>query len=119
MATQSHVLVAHEPLFYRDALAEVLPGLPPSLRVHLVEPADLDTAVARLRPAMVVCSRLSAAVRAHAAAWVLLYPDGEDRLAVGGVPAPYRLAHPRLADVLAALDAAVAAGGTTPAPDPA
>ena len=116
MEGSPRVLVAHEPTSYREALAAVLPELRPRLRAHLVEPAELEAALGRLRPAVVVCSRLSAAVRAHAAAWVLLYPDGEDRLAVGGVPAPYRLAHPRLADVLAALDAAVAAGGTTPAP---
>jgi hypothetical protein len=110
------VLVAHEPTSYRETLAEILPELRPRLRVRLVEPDDLDATAARLRPAVVVCGRLSAAVRAHAGAWVLLYPDGEDRAAVGGVPEPYRLEHPKLADVLAAIDSAVARGGGRGAP---
>jgi hypothetical protein len=118
MTAPPRVLVAHEPANYREALAAVLPELRPGLRVRLVEPDDLDAAAARLRPAVVVCSRLSAAVRAHAAAWVLLYPDGEDRAAVGGIPEPYRLEHPLLADVLAMIDAAVA-GGAPPAARPA
>ena len=116
-----HVLVAHEPRAYRQALATVLPDLRPRLRVHLVEPANLDAAAAELRPLLVVCGRLTPAVRAHAASWVVLYPGGADWADIGGVLGERRIERPALDDLLAVIDALVAQaaspGGGTEAPD--
>ena len=107
MEPQPHVLLAHDPSAYRGLLAELLPGLRPALRVETAAPEDLDAAVAGLRPLLVVCSRLSAAVQAHARAWVVLYPGGADRAEVGSGGEPGRtVAGPTLADLLAAIDAA-------------
>ena len=99
------VLVANEPRSYRELLARVLPELRPGLLVRALEPAELDEVVAGVPTALVVCSELSAAVRAHAPAWLLLYPGGADRAEVGG----HAILHPGLDDVLAAVDAALEA----------
>jgi hypothetical protein len=81
------VVVGHEPRFYREALAEALRCLRPDLEVVLTEPASLDDAMRRGGASVVVCSRLSPAVLAEALAWVLLYPQGENRavVSVGGL----------------------------------
>ena len=102
------VLIANEPRAYREVLAAALPELRPGLRVERADPADLDAAVARLRPALVVCSRLTEAVRSSAPSWIVLYPGGENRAdaRVGG--AERTVAHPALDDVLALVDAALA-----------
>ena len=100
------VLVAHEPDNYQETLAAVLPDLRPRLRVHLVDPANLDAAAEQLRPRLVVCSRLTAAIRAHAAAWIVLYPDDEDRAEVGVGGEQRELVQPTPTDLLAAIDAA-------------
>ena len=70
-------------------------------------PEALDEVVALRPTALVVCGRLTAAVRAHARAWLVLYPDGEDRAVVGVEGHERAIAHPELADVLAAADAAL------------
>ncbi len=71
------VLVALEPRAYREALAGALRVLRPAAEVDVVAPRRLDEEVARRRPDLVFCSRLSERVRAVAPAWVLLYPGGE------------------------------------------
>ncbi|MDP9472703.1 MAG: hypothetical protein M3Q71_18895, partial [Chloroflexota bacterium] len=73
------VLVASEPRAYREVLAGTLAELRPRLLVHLLEPAELDETTRLLRPALVVCSQLSAVVQAHAGAWLLLPPEGAAR----------------------------------------
>lgn len=72
------VLVANELCSYREAIAEVFKELRPHVEIHCVEPEDLDGEIVRVRPHMVLCSRLTDAVRSLLA-WVLLYPDAENR----------------------------------------
>ena len=72
------VLVANEPCAYREAITGVLRELRPPIEVNAVEPDGLDGEVARLRPHLVVCSRITVAVQALLG-WVMLYPDGENR----------------------------------------
>lgn len=74
------ILVAHEPLAYRTALAAALRLLRPHLAVALVAPADLDGELTGHGAALVFCDRVSVAVETHARAWVLLYPDGASRV---------------------------------------
>ncbi len=76
------VLVANEPRCYRDVVAATLGVLRPGAEVTAVEPIDIDAELSRLRPHLVVCSRLTEAVEARAGAWVLLYPEGENRAVV-------------------------------------
>jgi hypothetical protein len=107
MSVQLQILVANEPLVYRDVLGSQLPLLRPGLTVLVVDPADLDDAVARLRPRLVICSELTETVRQFATAAFVLDPLGTNRavLTVGGQHQV--LLNPRLADLLAAVDTAV------------
>ena len=78
-------LVANDPRVYREVIADALKRLRPLVEVSAAEPEELDREVRRLRPHLVICSRLTAAVaRAGCLVWVVLYPDGEDRAEIGG-----------------------------------
>jgi len=77
VAERVRLLVGNEPCAYREALAGALQLLRPELDVRLVAPEELDGAVRELRPHLVVCSRLSRAIRSGPVVWVLLYPDGQ------------------------------------------
>lgn len=70
------VLLANEPLAYRDTLALALRLLRPMDRVIVAEPDALDRNVLRHRPQVVVCSELTSLVEAKVPTWVVLYPDG-------------------------------------------
>lgn len=72
------ILVANEPCAYREAITGVLRELRPHIEVNVAEPDGLDGEVARLRPHLVVCSRITVAVQALPG-WVMLYPDGDNR----------------------------------------
>ncbi len=70
------VLVAQEPLAYRQALAAALAALRPEAEFALVAPQDLDTEVVRDRPDLVFCSHLGEVVWMRTSAWAILYPGG-------------------------------------------
>jgi hypothetical protein len=76
-----HVLVANEPRAYREAITGILRELRPHIEFNAIEPDALDGEVARLRPHLVVCSRITGAVRALWG-WIMLYPDGENRAVI-------------------------------------
>ncbi|MCA9877101.1 MAG: hypothetical protein KC442_04955 [Thermomicrobiales bacterium] len=107
MQTYPLVLLANEPCSYRSLLAAELPLLRPNLRVLEIDPDDLDAVVARLRPAVVVCSRVLEQALGLESAILLLYPAGEDALIRNVDGADQKMASPRLADVLSAIDHAV------------
>lgn len=69
------ILVANEPRSYREALCGALKGLRPLVDVTAAEPEDLDRAVERLNPHLVVCSHLTSTVE-NVPAWIELYPGG-------------------------------------------
>jgi hypothetical protein len=75
------VLVANELCTYRETIAEVLQEFRPHVEIHCVDPDDLDHEIARLRPHMVLCSRLTDAVQSLLA-WILLYPNGENHAVI-------------------------------------
>ncbi len=75
--------MANEPRAYREVLAGTLAELRPCLLVHLLEPAELDETTRWLRPALVICSQLSAVVRAHAGAWLRLPVWGAEPAEIG------------------------------------
>ena len=108
MDTHTDVLVANDPAAYRDMLASELPFLRPHLTVLQVDPADLEAAVVRLRPRLVVCSELTELVRQHASAWIMLYPNGANQAIVDVAGQQRRLLNPGLTDVLIAVDVATA-----------
>lgn len=80
------VLVANDPRAYREAIAGVLPTLRPLVEVFLTEPDELEREAQRVLPHLIVCSGSISAALARTAgllAWVVLYPEGEDRAEVG------------------------------------
>ena len=69
------ILVANELTSYRQAIAIVFRELHPNVEVLEVDPRIVDWEVARLGPALVICSRVTAVVEERAANWVELYPE--------------------------------------------
>jgi hypothetical protein len=69
------ILVANELASYRQTIAIVLRELHPGVEVLEVDPETLEGEVTRLGPDLVICSRVTATVRARAANWVELYPE--------------------------------------------
>ncbi|QIN78435.1 hypothetical protein GBA65_07750 [Rubrobacter marinus] len=73
--TKMRVLLANEPLSYREILAWVLMMLKPTWEVRVAEPGQIDAEVRAFSPHFVICNRVTPAVEAMAPAWVELYPD--------------------------------------------
>ena len=78
----SCIVVANEPRAYREALAAALQELRPHLEVICIAPDDLDAKVSQYRPRLVLCSRLTEAVETCCDAWILLYPNRENRAVI-------------------------------------
>jgi hypothetical protein len=104
---RSDILVANEPAMYRGILASELSLLRPNLPVALVEPADLDSAVARSHPRLVICSQVTEIVRQHATASLVLYPNGMNRAILDVDGEQQVLPNPDLTDLLVAVDTAM------------
>ncbi len=98
------ILIANEPQAYREAIAGAVGVLRPHLRTVELKPSDLEAALMRGRPRLVICSNLTPTVQAHAPSWILLYPDGGGYAvtSIGGQEGV--LPAPALADLLAVLD---------------
>jgi hypothetical protein len=103
------VLLANEPNVYRDVLACVLPLLRPLCRFRLIDPADVDDILTAICPALVITSRLSEAIQRSARSAIVLYPGGRDEAIVAVAGEERVVLHPHLSDLLAVLDAAIAA----------
>lgn len=69
------VVVANEPLAYREAISSALAYLRPHLDVAAVDPKGLDEEVRRREPQVVVCSRVTTTVSRTALCWIELYPN--------------------------------------------
>src|ERR687894_17410 len=108
MSAQVQILVANEPRVYRDVLSSELPRLRPGLTVLLVDPADLDEALAQLRPRLVICNEVTDSIRQFATAALVLDPDCPDRAVLYVEGQHQVLLRPRLTDLLAAVDTVVA-----------
>jgi len=69
------ILVANELASYRQTLAIVLRELCPHVEVFETASEDLEEEITRLRPDLVICSRVTFTVRQRVANWVELYPE--------------------------------------------
>ena len=76
------IIVANEPRAYREALAAALHGLRPHIEVICIEPDDLVGTVCQYSPRLVLCSQLTEALERCSNAWILLYPDRENRAVI-------------------------------------
>ena len=67
-------------------MAAAIETLRPDVEVLLGDPEALDLEVERLRPDVVVCSRVTGLVERRVSVWVDLYPDGdrEATVSIGG-----------------------------------
>lgn len=106
------IILANEPVSYRQALAHACRAERPILRVIDVAPEDLDRAIREYSPLIVVCDRLTQLVESVVSAWILLYPGGTGGL-VGHIDGERKdVSDPDLPAILALIDraGALAAG---------
>ena len=75
LSSQS-ILLANQPLAYRQALVRAFRAARPHLHVLEVAPDELDAAVRAHVPLLVICDRLTRLVEQSVSAWVVLYPGG-------------------------------------------
>lgn len=100
------ILIANEPRTYRSLLASELPFLRHNLRILEIDPAEVETALISLHPAVLLWSGASEHVRDAEVTLLVL------RLDAGGTflhSAEGTISNPRLSDILAAIDQAVSA----------
>ena len=64
------ILVALKPRACRDALVHVIQRARPQLAVHFLDPDILDYETRYLEPQVVICDRITPAVREYAICWV-------------------------------------------------
>jgi len=69
------ILVANELASYRQTLVIVLREMRPHVEVFETTSKFLEGEISRLRPDLVICSRVTFAVRQRVANWVELYPE--------------------------------------------
>ena len=98
------ILIAIEPPGERETLARILRGLGPRLLVHPVEPAELAPVVKRLRPALVICDRLSPVLQGYADTWLLIHPRGAAPPILGTGPHGRELPSSGLSEVIGAIE---------------
>jgi hypothetical protein len=88
MEQKMRVLVANDPRAYREVIADALPKLRPLVEVFPAEPEELEREAMRVQPHLILCSRKPVdALLARTGcllAWMVLYPDGQDRAEVVG-----------------------------------
>ena len=75
MRTVKHVLVANELASYRESIAAALRVSLPDVEVFEATSGDLNREVLRLRPEVVICSRVTSLVKDRVPNWVELYPE--------------------------------------------
>ncbi len=107
--TESHskrVLIAMELRSYRQAIASVLQVLYPDVSFFQAEPANLDEETTRLRPDLVMCSKVTNLVEGLVPNWVELYPEHGFRSVVSlrGVRSTLECAE--LSDLISLVDCA-------------
>lgn len=76
MVITTSVLVANEPLAYRDTIAIALRILRPEVKFIATNPELLDALVLQYEPEMVICSHLTTIVETRVPKWVILHPNG-------------------------------------------
>ncbi len=77
MRSIRHILIANELTSYRESIAAVFRFSLPGLDVFEADSADLNREVLRLRPELVICSRITRLVEERVPNWIELYPDYE------------------------------------------
>jgi hypothetical protein len=108
------ILVANHPVTYREVLAASLAALYPGVRVVQAEPEALANALAGSAPLLVVCSQALDEGRRAGCSAIVLYPEGVNEAVLTIGERSWTLPNPQLADVLAAVDVALASADSPP-----
>jgi hypothetical protein len=101
------VMVAIEPLSYREALAATLREVRPNVETIVVAPDELDQATFLHEPRLIVCSELTDTVEHRPIAWVLLYPEGASWSVLSLAGKRIRVTHIDLGQLLSLIDQAI------------
>ncbi len=112
---QPRIVLANEPRAYRDVMAAAFRSLRPEMEIVTVEPDDLGSYLAEAEPAVVVYSRQGDGMPPRVFAWVLLYPDGENRATVSVAREETSYADMEFDQLLGVLDRTVALVSTVSA----
>ena len=112
---QPRIVLANEPRAYRDVMAAAFRSLRPEMEIVTVEPDALGAYLAQSEPAVVVYSRQGDGLPPRVFAWVLLYPDGENRATVSVAREQTSYADMEFDDLLGVLDRTVALVSTVSA----
>ncbi len=112
---QPRIVLANEPRAYRDVMAAAFRSLRPEMEIVTVEPADLGAYLAQSEPAVVVYSQQGDGLPPRVFAWVLLYPDGENRATVSVAREETSYADMEFDQLLGVLDRTVALVSTVSA----
>jgi hypothetical protein len=94
------VLLANEPRSYREVIAEVVRRLLSGVEAITVEQDELDDAIGRFAPDLIICSNVTATVMSSAPIWVDLYPGYGARAIVSVDGSREEFAEIQLADLL-------------------
>ena len=100
----TRIVVANEPRAYREALAAALHELRPHIEVICIEPDDLARTVCAYSPRLVLCSRFTEVVERCSDAWILLYPDRENRAVISVAGRRTVVANIEFSQLLSAID---------------
>ncbi len=103
---RTRILVAIEPRAYRTVIGRAIQILRPHLVVAVVEPDDLQAEVARLDPALVICSQPKPATSDGGPVWVEFRPYDEASVKVCICGRIARLYEPNLDDLISMVDEA-------------
>jgi DNA-binding XRE family transcriptional regulator len=107
----SCVVVAHEWRLWNSAMAVAFRTIRPHLDVVDATPNDLDAAVVRYAPALVVCGELTGVVKSCVPAWVQIDPVDANRATVGLGGRERVIAPLDFVDLIAVLDEATRSNG--------
>lgn len=73
------VLIANDPLSYREVMAVTIQQLRPEVEVWTSDPADLEREILRLEPNLVMCSQAPVVAHPYLLTYIVMYPNGENR----------------------------------------
>lgn len=101
---QARVLVVNEPRSYREAIAEAMRVLRPSVEIMVANPDKLEELIPCFAPDMVICSKVNPVTESNVLIWVELYPEHGSRSVVNVQGRDSEFEQIELSDLLSFLD---------------
>ena len=104
------VLIANDPLSYREVMAFTIQELRPEVEVWTSDPADLEREILRLKPNLVMCSQAPVAAPPYLLTYIVMYPDGENRAEITTAEQRVNVPDIEFGDLLSIIDDMVLLG---------